>query len=269
MTTTIHPTAIVSPDAKLGDNVTIGPYSMVGDSVELGEGVTLISHVSIDGRTRIGARTKIYPFSSIGHPPQDLKYEGEPSTVTVGDDCVLREYVTINPGTAGGGMQTVVGNRCLLMVGVHIAHDCLVGNNVVMANQASLAGHCVVDDYVRFGGLCGVHQFVRIGAHAFIGAMTFVDNDVIPYGSVLGNRAYLGGLNLVGLKRARFDRESIHALRAAYRMIFSNEGTLRERIEDAAEIFTGQTLVEEVINFIRKPSERSLCMPRNGAGAEQ
>ncbi|SDG77969.1 acyl-ACP--UDP-N-acetylglucosamine O-acyltransferase [Pelagibacterium luteolum] len=264
MTTTIHPTAIVSEAAKIGENVSVGPYCIVGDDVVLGDGVSLISHVSIDGRTTVGPRTKIYPFSSIGHPPQDLKFEGEHSTVNIGSDCTLREYVTINPGTSGGGMETRVGDHCLLMVGVHIAHDCRVGNHVVMANQASLAGHCIVDDYVRFGGICGVHQFVRIGAHAFVGAMSFVENDVIPYGSVLGNRAYLGGLNLVGLKRRKFDRESIHALRAAYRMIFSNEGTLRERIEDAAEIFKGEKLVEEVINFIRKPSERALCMPRNG-----
>lgn len=269
MTAAVHPTAIVSPSATIGDNVTIGPYCIIGDEVTLGDGATLVSHVSVDGRTTIGPRTRIYPFSSIGHPPQDLKYEGEPSTVSIGADCVLREYVTINPGTSGGGMETRVGDNCLLMVGVHIAHDCRVGNHVVMANQASLAGHCIVDDYVRFGGICGVHQFVRIGAHAFIGAMSFVENDVIPYGSVLGNRAYLGGLNLVGLKRRKFDRESIHALRAAYRMIFSNEGTLRERMEDAAEIFRGEKLVEDVINFIRKPSDRALCMPRNGAGLEE
>lgn len=268
MTTSIHPTAIVSPGAKIGKGAVVGPYCTIGDNVVLGEGVELISHVSIDGRTTVGKGTRIFPFSSIGHPPQDLKYDGEPSVVTIGENCVLREYVTINPGTSGGGMETRVGDNCLLMVGVHVAHDCKVGNNVVMANQASLAGHCVVDDYVRFGGICGVHQFVRIGAHAFVGAMSFVENDVIPYGSVLGNRAYLGGLNLVGLKRRGFDRESIHALRAAYRMIFSSEGTLRERIEDASVIFKGEKLVEDVIDFIRKPSDRSLCMPRNGAGLE-
>lgn len=269
MTSTIHPTAVVSETATIGENVTIGPYCIVGENVVLGDGVTLLSHVCIDGRTTIGARTKLYPFSSIGQQPQDLKYEGEESTVAIGEDCVLREYVTINPGTTGGGMETRVGDNCLLMVGVHIAHDCRVGDHVVMANQASLAGHCVVDDYVRFGGMCGVHQFVRIGAHAFVGAMSFVENDVIPYGSVIGNRAYLGGLNLVGLKRRKFDRESIHNLRAAYRMIFSNEGTLRERIEDAAELFKGEKLVEDVITFIRKPSERALCMPRNGVGPEE
>ncbi|MCD7060929.1 acyl-ACP--UDP-N-acetylglucosamine O-acyltransferase [Pelagibacterium xiamenense] len=268
MSSAIHPTAIVSASATIGENVQIGPYCIIGDHVTLEDGVVLTSHVSIEGRTTIGARTRIYPFSSIGHPPQDLKYEGEPSTVTIGKDCVLREHVTINPGTRGGGMETRVGDNCLLMVGVHVAHDCRLGNHVVMANQASLAGHCVVEDYVRFGGICGVHQFVRIGAHAFVGAMSFVENDVIPYGSVLGNRAYLGGLNLVGLKRRQFDRESIHALRAAYRMIFSNEGTLRERIEDAAEIFKGEELVEQVIEFVRQPSERALCMPRNGHSAE-
>lgn len=261
----IHPTAIVSEKARIGNDVSIGPYCIVGDNVSLSDGVNLVSHVSIDGHTSVGPRTRIYPFSSIGHPPQDLKFEGEPSTVSIGADCTLREYVTINPGTAGGGMETRVGDNCLLMVGVHIAHDCIVGNHVVMANQASLAGHCVVEDYVRFGGICGVHQFVRIGAHAFIGAMSFVENDVIPYGSVLGNRAYLGGLNLVGLKRRKFDRESIHALRAAYRMIFASEGTLRERVEDAAEMFKGEKLVEDVIGFIRMPSERALCMPRNGS----
>lgn len=269
MTSSIHPTAIVHPDARIGERVTVGPYCIVGEHVVLGDDVSLISHVVIEGRTTIGARTRIFPFASIGHEPQDLKYSGEPSTVFVGEDCVLREHVTINPGTAGGGMETRVGNHCLLMIGVHIAHDCRVGNHVVLANQAGLAGHCVVDDYARLGGMSGIHQFVRIGAHAFIGAMSLVENDVIPYGSALGNRAYLGGLNLVGIKRSKFDRESIHALRAAYRMIFSNEGTLRERIEDAAEIFKGQALVEEVIAFIRKPSERALCLPRNGAGLEE
>ena len=146
MTATIHPTAIVSANASIGENVSIGPFCIIGDDVELRDGANLVSHVSIDGRTTVGARTKIYPFSSIGHPPQDLKFEGEPSTVTIGDDCTLREYVTINPGTSGGGMETRVGHNCLLMVGVHIAHDCRVGNHVVMANQASLAGHCIVDD---------------------------------------------------------------------------------------------------------------------------
>lgn len=269
MTASIHPTAIVSENAKLGQNVVIGPYCIVGAEVSLGDGVKLVSHVSIDGKTTVGPRTVIYPFSSIGHPPQDLKFEGEASTVAIGADCTLREYVTINPGTAGGGMETRVGDNCLLMVGVHIAHDCRVGNHVVMANQASLAGHCVVGDYVRFGGMCGVHQFVRIGAHAFVGAMSFVENDIIPYGSVIGNRAYLGGLNLVGLKRRKFDRDSIHALRAAYRMIFSSEGTLRERVEDAGEMFRDERLVEDLIAFIREPSERALCMPRNGAESNQ
>lgn len=264
MTASIHPTAIVSSSAKIADGVTIGPYCIVGDGVSLGEGVTLVSHVSLEGETSVGARTRIYPFSSIGQPPQDLKFRGEASTVTIGSDCTLREYVTINPGTAGGGMETRVGDNCLLMIGVHVAHDCRIGNHVVMANQASLAGHCVVEDYVRFGGICGVHQFVRIGAHAFIGAMSFVENDVIPFGSALGNRAYLGGLNLVGLKRRNFERESIHALRAAYRMIFASEGILRERVERAAEAFEGEKLVQEVVEFIRAPSERALCMPRNG-----
>lgn len=269
MTATIHPTAIVAASARLGRGVTIGPYCVVGDNVTLGDGVSLMSHVVVTGHTTIGDRTRIFPFASIGHEPQDLKFAGEPSTVVIGTDCTLREHVTVNPGTAGGGMVTSIGDHCLLMIGVHVAHDCRVGNHVVFANQSGLAGHCVIDDYVRLGGMSGIHQFVRIGAHAFVGAMSMVENDVIPYGSVLGNRAYLGGLNLVGLKRRQFDRERIHALRAAYRMIFSSEGTLRERIEDAAQMFAGEALVEELIAFVRQPSERSLCMPRNGhASAE-
>ena len=264
MTTTIHPTAIVGAGAEIGDGVTVGPYCIVGDNVKLAEGVTLVSHVTVAGHTTIGPRTRIFPFASIGHEPQDLKYAGEPSTVTVGADCTLREHVTINPGTTGGGMETRVGDNCLLMIGVHVAHDCRVGNHVVLANQAGLSGHCVVDDYVRLGGMCGVHQFVRIGAHAFVGGLTKVENDVIPYGMVVGNPGYLGGLNLVGLKRRGFSRDSIHALRAAYRTIFAPEGTLSERVEAAAETFKGEPLAEELIAFVQTPSQRALCLPRKG-----
>ena len=264
----VHPTAVVSAGARIGDNVRIGAYSVVGEHVVLGDDVELLSHVVVEGRTQIGAGTRIFPFASIGHRPQDLKYDGEPSRLVIGERCTIRENVTINPGTRGGGMETRVGNDCLLMASSHVAHDCKVGNNVVLANYVGLAGHSVIGDYVAFGGMCAVHQFVRIGSHAFIGAQSMIDADVIPYGMAVGNRARLAGLNLVGLKRRKFDREAIHTLRSAYRMVFSSEGTLRERVEDAATLFKDAPLVQDVVGFIAASSDRPLCMPRNGASDE-
>lgn len=260
----VHPTAVVSPGARIGTNVKIGAYSVIGENVVLGDDVELVSHVVVEGRTEIGSGTRIFPFSSIGHQPQDLKYKGEASTLTIGKNCTIRENVTINPGTAGGIMTTKVGDNCLLMASVHVAHDCVVGNNVVLANYVGLAGHAVIGDFVSFGGMCAVHQFVRIGAHAFIGAQSMIDGDVIPYGMAVGNRARLAGLNLVGLKRRGFDREAIHRLRAAYRLVFSSEGTLRERVDDAAELFKDEPLVQDVVSFISGASDRPLCLPRNG-----
>lgn len=259
----VHPTAIVSSSAQLGKGVKVGPYCIVGEHVVLHDKVELVSHVAVDGRTDIGAGTRIFPFASVGHQPQDLKYHGEPSRLIIGERCVIRESVTINPGTEGGGMLTSIGNDCLIMASAHVAHDCQVGNNVVLANYVGLAGHSIIGDYVAFGGMCAVHQFVRIGAHAFIGAQSMIDSDVIPYGMAVGNRARLAGLNLVGLKRRGFDRESIHTLRAAYRMVFSSEGTLRERVEDAAELFKDEPLVQDVVGFIASLSDRPLCLPRN------
>lgn len=260
----IHPTAIVSPGARLGAGVKIGPFSIVGENVVLHDGVELISHAVIEGHTEIGEGTRVFPFASIGHEPQDRKYEGEPSRVVIGKRCVIREAATINPGTRGGIMETRIGDDCLIMANAHVAHDCVLGNNVILANYVGIAGHCVVGDHVIFGGICVVHQFVRIGSHAFIGAQSMVEGDVIPYGMAVGNRAVLAGLNLVGLRRRGFDREAIHRLRAAYRMIFSSEGTLRERVDDAAELFKGDGLVQDVVNFIQGASDRSLTMPRNG-----
>lgn len=265
----IHPTAVVAPGARLGANVRIGPYSMVGEEVVLHDGVELVSHAVVTGRTEVGAGTRIFPFASIGHQPQDLKYEGEPSRLVIGERCVIREHVTMNPGTRGGTMETRIGDDCLFMASTHVAHDCQIGNHVILANYVGLAGHTIVGDYVTFGGTCVVHQFVRIGAHAFIGAQSMVDGDVIPYGMAVGNRARLAGLNLVGLKRRKFDREAIHALRAAYRMIFATEGTLRERVEDAAAMFGGERLVQDVVSFIAAASGRPLCLPRAGAGDDQ
>jgi UDP-N-acetylglucosamine acyltransferase len=263
-TTEVHATAIVSPKARLGKGVRIGPFCIVGDDVVLGDGVELVSQVTVAGRTTIGAGSRIFPFASIGHQPQDLKYEGEPSTLVIGERCTIRENVTVNPGTRGGGMETRIGNDCLLMASAHVAHDCKIGNHVIMANYTGIAGHAVVEDYVIFGGTVVVHQFVRIGAHAFIGAQSMIDADVIPYGMAVGNRATLAGLNLVGLKRRKFDREAIHSLRTAYRMIFSSEGTLRERVDDAAQMFKSEKLVQDVVDFIGASNGRPLCLPRNG-----
>jgi len=258
----VHSTAIVDPAAKLGSGVEIGPYCIVGPDVELEDGVRLVSHVVVEGRTRLGARVRVFPFASVGHPPQDLKYKGEPSRLEIGADTVIREHVTINPGTAGGGMVTRVGDRCLLMVGCHVAHDCKIGNNVIMANNATLGGHVMIEDFAFLGGMCAVHQFVRIGRHAMVGGMSGVENDVIPYGSVMGDRARLGGLNLVGLKRRGFSREDIHALRTAYRLLFAQEGTMAERIDDVARLFNGNQAVKDIIEFIRAESQRSIIQPR-------
>ncbi|WEK05927.1 MAG: acyl-ACP--UDP-N-acetylglucosamine O-acyltransferase [Candidatus Devosia phytovorans] len=261
--TVVHPSAIVAPGAQLGKGVKIGPYSIVGENVVLGDNVELISHAVVEGRTSIGADSRIFPFASVGHQPQDLKFHGEASRVEIGERCTIRESVTINPGTEGGGMLTKIGDDCLLMACSHVAHDARVGNNVVLANYVGIAGHAIVGDHVRFGGICAVHQFVRIGEHAFIGAHSMVDADVIPYGLAVGNRARLAGLNLVGLKRRGFERESIHRLRAAYRQIFASEGTLRERVEDAAELFKGDRLVQDVVAFIAAASDRPILLPRS------
>jgi UDP-N-acetylglucosamine acyltransferase len=258
----IHPTAIVEAGARIGNDVTIGPYSCIGPNVELGEGVTIMAHVVVGGRTTIGPRTRIFPFASIGLQPQDLKYHGETSVLRIGADNTIREHVTMNPGTEGGGMVTSVGDRCLFMVGAHVAHDCKVGNNVIMANNATLAGHVEIGDHAVLGGLSAVHQFVRIGQHAMVGGMSGVEQDVIPYGSVMGDRARLAGLNVVGLKRRNFSRDEIHALRSAYRMIFAAEGTLAERIADAASMFKDAPPVMDIVAFIRADSSRAICQPR-------
>lgn len=261
MSAVVHPSAIVEAGAELEDGVIVGPYCHIGQHVRLARGVELLSHVVVAGHTSIGADTRIFPFASIGHQPQDLKYHGEPSRLSIGERCQIRENVTVSPGTEGGGMETRIGSDCLLQTSSHVAHDCRIGNNVVIAAYVAIAGHCRIGDYVAFGGMCGVHQFVRIGAHAFVGAHSMIDADVIPYGMAVGNRARLAGLNLVGLKRRRFDREAIHGLRAAYRMIFSTEGTLQERVEDAATLFRDEPLVQDIVSFITSAKDRAICLP--------
>lgn len=261
---TVHPTAIVDPRAELAAGVEICPYAVIGPHVRLMEGVRVAAHAVIDGRTVIGAGSQIFPFASIGQIPQDLKYKGEPSELVIGANNTIREYVTMNPGTTGGGMVTRVGSHGLFMVGVHIAHDCQVGDHVVMANNATLAGHVEVGDWAFFGGLCAVHQFARVGRHAMIGGMSGVEHDVIPYGSVMGNRARLAGLNIVGLKRRGFTREQIHTLRTAYRLLFAQEGTMAERLSDVEEIYHDNEVVMEIVAFIRADSSRAICQPGPG-----
>jgi len=259
----IHATAVVDPSTKLGTNVEIGPFCLIGPNVELGDGVVVRSHTAIDGRTKIGAGSKIFPFASIGLPPQDIKYHNEPSTLEIGPNTTIREYVTINPGTEGGYMATKVGANCLLMIGSHVAHDCELGNNVTLVNGATLGGHVSIGEGAIIGGLSAVHQFVRIGAYAFIGGMTGITADVIPFGMAIGNRASLCGLNIVGLKRKGFPREQIHELRQAYRMLFSSEGTLKERLEDVEHMFSANPLARQIIDFIKTGSDRSFCVPSN------
>jgi len=257
----IHPTAVIEDGAEIGDNVTIGPYCIIGPKVRLDDGASLMSHVVISGDTAIGANTRVFPFASIGHQPQDLKYKGEPSRLEIGCNNVIREHVTMNPGTEGGGMLTKVGNNCLFMVGSHVAHDCQIADHVIMVNNATLAGHVKIDEWAIVGGLSAVHQFVRIGRHAMIGGMSGIENDVIPYGSVIGNRARLQGLNIVGLKRRNFSRDVIHALRNAYRLMFAQEGTMSERLDDVAEMMHDNEPVMEIVNFIRADSSRAICQP--------
>jgi UDP-N-acetylglucosamine acyltransferase len=265
--TVIHPSAIVEPGARLGSGVKVGPFCIVGAESEIGEGCVLLSHVVVTGRTTIGPRTKVYPFASIGHAPQDVKYAGEPSILSIGADCTIREGVTMNPGTAGGAMRTMIGDGCLFLANSHVAHDCVIGRNVIFSNNTMLAGHCSIEDFVIIGGGAGVHQFVRIGQHAFIGGMSAIENDVIPYGMAVGNRAHLAGLNIIGLRRRGFTREQIHDLRRAYRLLFADEGTLAERVEDVAEEFASHPTVHEILDFIREGKDRALCTPRDPVGA--
>ncbi len=262
--TTIHPTAIVADGARIGAGTVIGPYCTVDANVTLGANCELVSHVAVAGRTVIGEGAKIYPFASVGHQPQDLKYAGEPSTLTIGANCIIREGVTLNPGTEGGGMKTVIGNNCAFLANSHVGHDCVVGNHVIFSNNALLAGHCVVGDYAIIGGGAAVIQFARVGPHAFVGGMTGLENDLIPYGMALGNRAHLSGLNIIGLTRRGFSREDIHDLRRAYRLLFADEGTLKERMEDVDDGFKDHPIVQEILSFIREGGKRSLCTPRDG-----
>ncbi len=261
MTVNIHPTAIIHDGAQLGEGVQIGPYCIVGPQVTLKDRVSLKSHVVIDGITDIGADSVIHPFACLGGPPQHLAHKGEPTQLIVGERALVREHVIMHAGTEKGGGITRAGNDCMFMAGSGIAHDCIVGNNVIFANQASCGGHVQVGDFVFLGGSCAVHQFARLGRYCFIGGGAIVTKDVIPYGSVWGNHARLEGLNLVGLKRRGFSRETILHLRTAYRMMFAEEGTFQERLDDVLENFDSVNQVVEIVQFIREDSTRPICLP--------
>jgi UDP-N-acetylglucosamine acyltransferase len=256
----IHKTAIINTKAKISSNVEIGPYSVIGPNVEINENTVIHSHVNISGNTKIGKENKIYPFASIGNDPQDLKYSGEETKLIIGNKNTIREYVTINPGTIGGGKETRIGNNCLFMISSHVAHDCLVGNNVIIANNVPLGGHAIIEDNVVIGGNSAVQQFTRIGEMAMIGGMTGVLHDVIPYGLSTGNRNSLQGLNLIGLRRAKFENKDILSLSEAYKQIFSTKN-LTENINNLNSSQKDNSLVKNVIEFITKDKKRSICTP--------
>jgi UDP-N-acetylglucosamine acyltransferase len=264
MTNQIHATAIIETGAKIGNNVAIGAYSVIGKDVSIGDNTVIKSHVVIEGITEIGTNNTIFQFASIGAIPQDLKFGGEPSKTIIGNNNSIREFVTIHAGTEGGIMETRVGNKCLVMAYCHIAHDCVVGDNVILANAATLAGHVVIEDNVVVGGLSAIHQFVRIGKGAMIGGMSGVESDVIPYGAVMGERANLAGLNLVGLKRQNLDKAEINSLRAFYKKLFDkNEQNFNSKVDDLASEYKDSVLVGDVIRFLKSETSRAFCQPKD------
>ena len=260
-TAQIHPTAVIEEGATIGAGCRIGAYCVIGPEVSIGSGSVLHSHVAVAGKTTMGADNQVFPFASIGHIPQDLKFNGEPVSLVIGARNRIREHVTMNPGTGAGGGITRVGDDNLFMVAVHIAHDCVIGNHVIMANNATLGGHVVVGDQAILGGLAAIHQFVRIGHGAMIGGLAGVVADVIPYGSVTGERAHLAGLNLVGLKRRGAGRADMHGLRAAFSEMFEGEGTLLERVTAAGARHAGNPLVAEIVAFVTDETARSFTVP--------
>ena len=256
----IHKTAIVDPKARISSTVKIGPFSIIGPNVEINDNTEIQSHVSIMGNTIIGKDNKIYSFSSIGNDPQDLKYRGEDTKLEIGDNNKIREYVTINPGTQGGGGLTKIGNNCLFMVSSHIAHDCMVGSNVILANNVPLGGHAEIQDNVIIGGNSAVQQFTRVGKFAMIGGMCGVVRDVIPYGIAHGNRSILHGLNLIGLRRKNISNKEIMILSDAYKEIFKTEN-LTQNLNNLSSDLKKNELVLEVVNFIEKDRKRPICTP--------
>ncbi|MES2729642.1 MAG: acyl-ACP--UDP-N-acetylglucosamine O-acyltransferase [Pseudomonadota bacterium] len=262
----IHPTAIIAPEATLGQNISIGPYCIVGPHVVIGDNVTLKSHVVVEGHTEIGSGTEIYPFAVLGVAPQDLKYGGEAGRLVIGVNNRIREHVTMHIGTAGGGLLTKVGDNCLFMVGVHIAHDCVIGDHVIMANNATLGGHVVVGDHALIGGLAAVHQFIRIGKFAMVGGMSGVDNDIIPFGRVKGERASLAGLNLIGLERNGFDKTQVREMQKVVETLFAGEGTFDARLDRIANDYKESPRIQEIVDFARTRDRFPICGPASKNG---
>lgn len=258
----IDSTARVEDGAQIGDDVSIGPYCIIGRNVVIGDGAKLLAHVHLAGHTIIGARTTIYPFASLGAPPQSVHYNGEPTRLEIGADCTIREHVTMNTGTVKGGALTQVGERCMFMSYSHVAHDCIVGNDVTFANNATLGGHCTVGDFVFMGGLSAAHQFVRIGAQAMIGGLTGLRGDVIPYGFANDQHAVLDGLNVVGMKRRKFTRERLHAVRKGYRDLFYGVGHFADRVAAFGARNDLDPALREIVDFIQAGHKRPLCMAR-------
>jgi UDP-N-acetylglucosamine acyltransferase len=254
----VHPTAIISQKAVLGDGVSVGAYSIIGDHVTMGQGCRVDSHVVVQGPTRIGDRCHFFPYSSIGLPPQDLKHKGEETELVIGDDNVFREYVTINRGTVQGGGRTLIGNNNFFMVYSHVAHDCILGNHIIMANAATLAGHVLIEDYATIGAFSGVHQFCRIGIHGFVGGYSVITKDVLPYSKTVSARdARNYGVNTLGLERRGFSGESIRAIRAAYRVILQSKLNTSQALPVLKERFVDQPNVRVLIDFIEK-SQRGI-----------
>ena len=262
LNTQVHPTAIIEAGAKIGRNSVVGPFCVVGRHVKLGEGVKLISHVNISGQTEIGDDTVIWPFNSIGHEPQDLKYRGEKTFLKIGCRNKIRESVSISPGTAGGGGVTTIGNDCLFMLGTHIGHDCKLGDGIIIANNSAIAGHVIIEDKVTIGGLSGVHQFCRIGEGAMIGAVSMVTNDVIPYATVIGDRASLAGLNLVGLRRRGVSTKKINELRKTYSKLFYGDSNFKQQAKSILDDEPTNEFVKRILNFILSDTNRSFLTPK-------
>lgn len=263
-TATIHPSSVIEEGAIIGANCKIGPFCLVGPDVTLGEGVELFSHVVVTGYTTVGPKTRIWPTASIGHQPQDLKYSGEKTSLEIGANCMIREGVSVSPGTKGGTGVTKVGDECLLMLGSHVGHDATVGDRVVLANHASVAGHVTIGDDVIIGALSGIHQFVNVGKGAIIGGLAGVAADIIPYGMAFSDRANLVGLNLIGLKRRGIDKATINGLRASFTEIFEGDGTLKERAEKVRSKYADNELVSDVVDFLLADSARSFSLPKSG-----
>ncbi len=258
----IHNSSIIDRNAKISENVKIGPFCYIGPNVKLEENVELVSNVHIEGNTSIGKGTKIFPFASIGTDPQDLKFKGEKNSLEIGENNIIREYVTINPGTAGDKLKTSIGDNCLFMISSHVAHDCIIGNNVIIANNVPLGGHVIIEDSVVIGGNSAVQQFTRIGRLAMIGGMTGVLKDVVPFGLSIGNRNYLQGLNLIGLRRQKYDNQKIIGLDKAFKKIFSSKN-LHKNLSQINGEYKDNELVGEVIKFIEKDKKRPICSPEN------